>query len=177
MSLSNGILKDSKGRTGYIAANSQFQFDAPPQTGAVYTSGWSVCANGTLAIGDDAIFYQCLSGTFYNLYEFNDAAQCSQVYIDVIGGGSSAVATESSDGQPAASTQASGLAGQQTDGQPTETPVSQISDGGYLKDNSSERTESNRRTGQIQATTGTAAPVTQISDGGSLKEFDREKRK
>jgi hypothetical protein len=31
ITLSGGILKDAQGRTGYIADNYQFQFDAPPQ--------------------------------------------------------------------------------------------------------------------------------------------------
>lgn len=84
MTLADGVLVDSEDRTGYIAANRQFQFDGPPQAGAVYTSGWSVCGNGSLALGDDAIFYQCLSGTFYNLYDEAQAEQCSQVYITVL---------------------------------------------------------------------------------------------
>ena len=115
MKLAGGILTDSKGRTGYIAANQQFQFDAPAQTGAIYTAGWSVCANGSLAIGNDAIFYQCLSGTFYNLYDASTGAQCSPVYIDVIGSGSSAsgVASQTADGQITASA----VASQQSDGQ------------------------------------------------------------
>jgi hypothetical protein len=167
--LSNGILKDAKGRTGYIAANQQFQFDAPPQTGAIYTSGWSVCSNGTLTLGDESVWYQCLSGTFYNLYDESTGAQCSQVYIEVLGGGSSqtanavtasadgqpgatsaAAASQLSDGQVTASAQSAGAVSQISDGQPqaaSATPVSQISDG------------------QVQATTGTAAPVSQISDG------------
>lgn len=146
MTLSDGKLTDSKGRTGYIAANQQFQFDKPPQTGAIYTSGWSVCSNGSLAIGDAAVFYQCLSGTFYNLYDESTGAQCSPVYIDVIGGGaSSAVASQTADGQITASAVASQLTDGQvtasavtsalceyTDGQPQVTScaaVSQISDG------------------------------------------------
>jgi len=103
ITLQDGILKDSEGRTGYIASNRQFQFDGPPQTGAIYTAGWSVCANNSLAIGDDAVFYQCLSGDFYNLYDEAQADQCSQVYIDVLGSGASASAgapTQSADGQP-----------------------------------------------------------------------------
>ncbi|MCJ1286529.1 hypothetical protein MMC26_005875 [Xylographa opegraphella] len=82
--LSGGQLFDSHGRTGYIAANYQFQFDGPPQNGAIYTGGFSVCANGTLALGDSAIFYQCLSGTFYNLYDQSTGDQCSPVYINAI---------------------------------------------------------------------------------------------
>lgn len=81
LTLSNGILKDAKGRTGYIASNFQFQFDAPPQAGAIYTAGFSVCSNGTLALGGSSIFWQCLSGNFYNLYDRNWAAQCNAVYI------------------------------------------------------------------------------------------------
>ncbi|MCJ1390742.1 hypothetical protein MMC18_003603 [Xylographa bjoerkii] len=82
--LSGGQLFDSHGRTGYIAANYQFQFDGPPQQGAIYTGGFSVCANGTLALGGSAIFYQCLSGTFYNLYDQSTGGQCSPVFINAI---------------------------------------------------------------------------------------------
>ena len=83
LSLSDGILTDSAGRTGYIASNYQFQFDNPPQSEALYTSGWSVCANGTLALGGTTRFWQCLSGEFYNLYDRFWAAQCSEVEIRV----------------------------------------------------------------------------------------------
>jgi hypothetical protein len=82
--LANGILKDSHGRTGYIASNYQFQFDNPPQAGAIYTAGFSVCGNGSLALGGSAVFYQCLSGSFYNLYNENWAPQCSPVTINVL---------------------------------------------------------------------------------------------
>lgn len=81
LSLNNGVLKDNKGRTGYIASNYQFQFDEPPQAGAIYTAGFSVCGNGTLSLGSSSIFYQCLSGSFYNLYDRSWAPQCSPVYI------------------------------------------------------------------------------------------------
>jgi len=86
VNLTSGVLLDSKGRTGYIAANSQFQFDAPAQTGAIYTAGWSVCSNGTLALGSATTFYQCLSGSFYNIYldDVLGAEQCEQVAIEVI---------------------------------------------------------------------------------------------
>jgi hypothetical protein len=82
MSLSNGILTDSNGRTGYIAANYQFQFDKPPQAGAIYTAGFSVCANGSLALGGSNVWWQCLSGNFYNLYDRDWAAQCSPITIE-----------------------------------------------------------------------------------------------
>ena len=84
LSLANGILKDSKGRTGYIASNFQFQFDDPPQAGAIFTAGFSVCANGSLALGGSNVFYQCLSGNFYNLYNKDWAAQCSPVTIETV---------------------------------------------------------------------------------------------
>lgn len=84
VSLSNGVLTDNQGRTGYIAANYQFQFDGPPQAGAIYTAGWSVCGNGSLALGGSAVFYQCLSGNFYNLYDRNWAAQCNAITINAV---------------------------------------------------------------------------------------------
>lgn len=84
ITLADGVLKDAKGRTGYIASNFQFQFDAPPQAGAIYTSGFSACSNGTLALGGSNVFYQCLSGDFYNLYDRSWAPQCSPITIDLL---------------------------------------------------------------------------------------------
>lgn len=86
LSLSEGVLKDGQGRIGYIAENSQFQFDGPPQTGAKFTAGFSVCNSGLLALGNSTVFYQCLSGDFYNLYQENilSAGQCEPVNIEVI---------------------------------------------------------------------------------------------
>lgn len=84
ITLAGGVLTDQDGKTGYIASNYQFQFDKPPQAGAIYTAGFSDCANGTLAIGGSAVFYQCLSGNFYNLYDRSWAAQCSPVYVNVL---------------------------------------------------------------------------------------------
>lgn len=84
ITLEDGIIKDQQGRTGYIAANYQFQFDGPPQAGAIITAGFSVCANGSLALGGTSVFWQCLSGSFYNLYDRYWAAQCSPVTIDTI---------------------------------------------------------------------------------------------
>ncbi|KAI5245403.1 hypothetical protein E4T42_06745 [Aureobasidium subglaciale] len=154
ITLANGVLTDDQGRTGYIAANNQFQFDKPAQTGAIYTAGFSVCSNGTLAIGNSAVFYQCLSGDFYNLYDESTGAQCSPIYINVLAAGGS---------------QASGTAGAATqigDGQlqaPTSTrPVTQISDGQIQASTAAPVTQISD--GQIQASTG-AVPVTQISDG------------
>lgn len=165
VTLQNGMLMDNKGRTGYIAANSQFQFDAPAQTGAIYTAGWSVCANGSLAIGGTTLFKQCLSGDFYNLYLENDAAQCSPIYIDIIPVGGATVtgaASQLSDGQP----QATPIPiCELSDGQPQATkcqPVTQISDGQIQATSAKPVTQISD--GQIQATTA-KNPVTQISDG------------
>jgi len=153
VTLADGVLTDAKGRIGYIASNNQFQFDYGTQAGAIYTTGWSVCANNTLALGSSAIFYQCLSGTFYNLYDTNSAPQCTAVYIDVLGGSSSS------------SGSASGAASQIPDGQVTASPVSQITDGQIQATTGTPKPVTQIGDGQIQATTGTAKPVSQISDG------------
>ncbi|KAL8650530.1 MAG: hypothetical protein Q9210_003765 [Variospora velana] len=84
LTLADGVLKDAQGRTGYIADNFQFQFDAPPQAGAIFTSGFSACDNGTLALGGSNVFYQCLSGDFYNLYDREWAPQCSPITINLL---------------------------------------------------------------------------------------------
>ncbi|KAJ9605426.1 hypothetical protein H2200_010083 [Cladophialophora chaetospira] len=82
LTLTGGVLKDQANRTGYIASNYQFQFDGPPQAGAIYTAGFGICANGTLSLGGSAIFWQCLSGSFYNLYDRGWAEHCVPVYIE-----------------------------------------------------------------------------------------------
>ena len=150
------MLLDSEDRTGYIAANHQFQFDGPAQTGAIYTAGWSACANGSLALGGEAVFHQCLSGDFYNLYDETTGEQCNEVTIQIIGSDSS-------------SSSASGAASQLPDGQPQETPaapVSQIPDG-QIQASTSGAPVSQIPDGQIQASTAaaTGAPVSQIPDG------------
>lgn len=84
LNLKDGVLQDAQGRTGYISDSYQFQFDKPAQSGAIYTSGFSVCSNGTLALGPSAIFWQCQSGDFYNLYDRNWAKQCEPVEFGVM---------------------------------------------------------------------------------------------
>ncbi|KAL8939436.1 MAG: hypothetical protein Q9216_003355 [Gyalolechia sp. 2 TL-2023] len=85
LTLEDGILTDQDDGIGSIVANSQFQFDNPVQEDSLYTSGFSVCQNGSLAVGGSAIFYQCLSGEFYNLYQQRQGAQCNEIYINAIG--------------------------------------------------------------------------------------------
>jgi len=168
LTLQDGVLTDSEDRTGYIAANSQFQFDAPPQTGAIYTAGWSVCGgsalNGRLTLGADDQFYSCLSGDFYNLYDENvlDTDQCTPVYIDVVDSSSAGgAASVMPDGQPTGS-----AVSVMPDGQPTGSavePITQISDG-QVQASSAVAPVTQISDGQVQATSA-VVPVTQISDG------------
>jgi hypothetical protein len=193
LSLQNGNLRDQAGRTGYIASNYQFQFDAPVQAGARVQTGFSLCNNGSLALGSTAIWYQCLSGTFYNLYSQSTGAQCIPIYITAVrqGGGASQIpdgqpqvssarpaVSQISDGQPQASRPAS-VVSQISDGQPqagTPAPsrpvVSQISDGqpqaGTPRPTPtpSRPVVSQISDGQPQAPIATSRPVvSQISDG------------
>ncbi|CAI4533019.1 AIC_G0028260.mRNA.1.CDS.1 [Saccharomyces cerevisiae] len=85
LTLKDGVLTDAKGRIGSIVANRQFQFDGPPpQAGAIYAAGWSITEDGYLALGDSDVFYQCLSGNFYNLYDQNVAEQCSAIHLEAV---------------------------------------------------------------------------------------------
>ncbi|AJR71991.1 Cis3p [Saccharomyces cerevisiae YJM1460] len=85
LTLKDGVLTDGKGRIGSIVANRQFQFDGPPpQAGAIYAAGWSITEDGYLALGDSDVFYQCLSGNFYNLYDQNVAEQCSAIHLEAV---------------------------------------------------------------------------------------------
>ncbi|KAI0553169.1 hypothetical protein F4679DRAFT_532189 [Xylaria curta] len=98
VSLSDGTALDAQGRTGYIASNYQFQFDKPAQAGAIYNSGFSVCENNIVALGSSKTFYQCRSGTFYNLYDRSWAPQCEPVSIIAVPCGAG-TADQSPDGQ------------------------------------------------------------------------------
>ena len=84
LDLKKSILTDNKGRTGYISSSYQFQFDGPPQSGALITAGFSACSNGSLALGSTSVFWQCLSGDFYNLYDRNFAPQCEPIEIVIM---------------------------------------------------------------------------------------------
>jgi len=79
--LKDGILHDQYKRTGSVVANRQFQFDGPPQAGAIYTGGFSVCSNGSLAIGGSTRWWRCMSGEFGNLYDEYIGAQCHEIRI------------------------------------------------------------------------------------------------
>ncbi|KAF2838484.1 hypothetical protein M501DRAFT_974929 [Patellaria atrata CBS 101060] len=83
ITLEGGVLHDSYDRTGAIVENFQFQFDGPPQAGTIYTGGFSVCPNDTLALGGSTIFYRCWSGNFANIYDRHWADQCEPVYLEV----------------------------------------------------------------------------------------------
>ncbi|KAL3422675.1 covalently-linked cell wall protein [Phlyctema vagabunda] len=172
ITLNNGVLKDAKARTGYIAANYQFQFDGPAQTGAIYTAGWSAGANGSLALGGSAVFYQCLSGDFYNLYDRAWAPQCSPILIEILPCGSgttTGAASQVADGQPQVTTAIA--ISELPDGQPqvpTGLPVTQIGDGQIQAPTATATPQApvtQISDGQIQAPTSVKAPVTQIPDG------------
>jgi len=182
LTLAGGQLKDAQGRTGYIAANYQFQFDAPPQTGAIYTGGFSVGSNGSLALGSSAVFYECLSGSFYNLYDRSWAAQCEPILIGIVPCGTVGQAsdgqptgttvlpvTQISDGQPQGTSAVPVPVSEFTDGQPqvitAYPPVTQISDGQVQAPTATGKPVTQISDGQVQAPSATGKPVTQISDG------------
>ena len=166
VTLDGGVLKDALGRTAYIASNNQFQFDGPPQAGAIFTSGFSVCQNESIALGDTTVFYQCLSGSFYNLYNTNWAPQCSPVALNVIpcqeGGATTSAATSATTDAPSTP-----VATQSTDGQPEGTSVlTQLSD---AQPNGPSATTAAVLTqlsdAQPNGPSATAIPLSQFSDG------------
>lgn len=165
LSLQGGNLLDQDGRTGYIASNFQFQFDKPVQDGALVTSGFSACSNNSLALGSSEVFYRCLSGNFYNLYNTNWAAQCEPVAIGIVacdgatGPGSAAPGSGSSSGSVSAAVAPSSAA--------TTTPATTAPATTAAATTSAATPAVTQKTdGQPQAPTTTAAPVvSQITDG------------
>ncbi|KAJ4290474.1 hypothetical protein N0V90_010691 [Kalmusia sp. IMI 367209] len=81
LTLEDGVLTDGWKRTGSVVANHQFQFDGPPQAGAIYTGGFSVCQNDSLALGGTTRWWNCRSGGFFNLYDEWIGAQCEEIRI------------------------------------------------------------------------------------------------
>lgn len=78
-------MNDSCRRMGSIMSNRKFQFDGPTlQAGAGIAAGWGITNSGKLALGNNTVFYQCLSGTFYNLYDQDIGGKCSPVYLDIV---------------------------------------------------------------------------------------------
>jgi len=183
VSLKDGVLTDQAGRTGNVVANHQFQFDKPIQHGSLYKDGFAICENGTLTHQGSAIWYHCLSGSFYNLYDQSQGKQCNPVYFYAVpaGSGSDAKPSQKPDGQPVVSSAAPvppKPVSQISDGQPqapTGKPsnvISQISDGQPQAPTGVTPKPSNVISqisdGQPQAPTGTAKPsrvISQISDG------------
>jgi len=160
LSLEDGKLTDQAGRTGYIAANYQFQFDSPVQEGALETEGFGLCSNGSMSLQGSTVFYQCLSGDFYNLYSQSTGAQCIPIHIQATMSEGTSGVSQIPDGQPQAT---SAAVTQISDGQPqASTPgpvVTQISDG---QPQASSPVVTQISDGQPQAS---APVVTQISDG------------
>ncbi|KAK8069040.1 covalently-linked cell wall protein [Apiospora phragmitis] len=168
MSLKDGTAKDSQDRIGYIASNNQFQFDKPAQAGALLTSGFSVCENNVLALGDSKTFYRCLSGTFYNLYNKNWAEQCEPVSIIALPCGSKDTAPELPDGQIVGTTVVqTTIVTALSDGQPqvittkVPIPMCQIGDGQVQVHTTPCASVTSAPTTKATPT----APVSQISDG------------
>lgn len=84
LSLQSGSLRDQSARKGYIASNNQLQFDPMiPQAGAKYTTGFSVCADGSLALASST-WWECRSGDFYNIYTDSTGGECYSAQISVI---------------------------------------------------------------------------------------------
>ena len=184
MTLKDGVLKDAKDRTGYIASNYQFQFDGPPQAGALYTAGFSTCTNGSLALGSSTVFYRCLSGDFYNLYDRNWAAHCEPIDIVALpcdgsspGGNNPSSGGNGGQSVVGTSMQVTTIVTVLKDGQPQAVPTTiaipmcQIGDGQvqvHTTPCASAPIVTQIPDGQPQGPTNTAArpqPVSQISDG------------
>lgn len=83
MTLADGVLLDDRNQTGYVAGNYQLQLDDPPQSGAIYTAGFSVC-RGDLTLGSSNVFWQCKAGGSYKVYDRLWADQCEPVNLRVL---------------------------------------------------------------------------------------------
>lgn len=86
VTLDNGVLRDASGKIGSIVSSHQFQFNGPwPAEGTIFAKGWSITPENTLALGDNDIFYECLSGDgYYDLYNEFIGSQCIPIQLEVV---------------------------------------------------------------------------------------------
>ncbi|XBW34531.1 hypothetical protein QEN19_000079 [Hanseniaspora menglaensis] len=86
VTLENGILKDSTGKIGSIVSSHQFQFNGPwPAAGTLLAGGWSITPDSNLALGDNDIFYECLTGEgYYDLFNEFIGSQCIPIQLEVV---------------------------------------------------------------------------------------------
>lgn len=86
VTLDNGVLRDVTGKIGSIVSSHQFQFNGPwPAEGTIFAKGWSITPENTLALGDNDIFYECLSGDgYYDLYNEFIGSQCIPIQLEVV---------------------------------------------------------------------------------------------
>lgn len=86
VTLENGILRDGSGKIGSIASSHQFQFNGPwPAAGTLLAAGWSITPDNTLALGDNDIFYECLTGDgYYDLFNEFIGSQCIPIQLETV---------------------------------------------------------------------------------------------
>ncbi|KAI4251008.1 MAG: hypothetical protein LQ352_005126 [Teloschistes flavicans] len=170
VTIKGGVLTDQNGRTGEVVANSQFQFDNPIQTDSLFTSGFSICQNTSLAVGGTAIFYQCLNNptptkaAFNNLYLKNQGPQCNASYIETIfcdapggtGGSSSAASQPATSAPTTVATSSVAPTTLSTPAAPVITPVTTPASKPYPVGNTTAPVPSGTASGST--TTGTKSP-------------------
>ena len=84
--LSNGMLTDEDGRTGYIADDHSLEFNFQPLAGFIYDAGFYICVNGSLGFGRSALWNSCDRGGSFNLYSSEVVSNCSLVYLQTLFG-------------------------------------------------------------------------------------------
>ncbi|EUC47299.1 hypothetical protein COCMIDRAFT_35151 [Bipolaris oryzae ATCC 44560] len=163
--LKDGILHDQFGRTGSIVANRQFQFDGPPQAGAIYTGGFSVCKNDSLAIGGSTRWWRCMSGAFGNLYDEWIGAQCHEIRIQAIfdksssSSSSSSAASKTSSASSDASATESSVSGSITNSANSTASLTSGASSSFASATSSSGSESSRSSGSAGSSTSPTGSV------------------
>ena len=84
--LQNGNLTNQAGQMGQITQiGGLFEFEQAGETNPSFTPAFSICANGTLALDESAIWYSCQPDDDPNdLYTISPNPLCWQVYINTI---------------------------------------------------------------------------------------------
>lgn len=119
-------------------------------------------------MGGSAIFYQCLSGTFYNLYDRNGEPQgpanhCNAVYILAIGGAGSVYSTA-----PPAAVSTGPSEATIANGGGTVSTSSTAGLGDASSSTSGPRSMSASATGSENGSAGASAAATSSSDGAAV---------
>jgi hypothetical protein len=80
LELTDGYLVDDQQRMAYIDDRDMLQFEMYPRS-PQFNAGFSICKNGTIALGNSALWYRCRAGAYSTIFRAKPDSDCALSYI------------------------------------------------------------------------------------------------